>query len=439
MAPSPTGVLHIGLARAALYNWVFAKHHGGAFILRIEDTDVKRNLDEVVQPIIDGLAWLGITPDEGPFYQSQRLDIYNKHIDRLIREDRAYLDEDAEKGECVRLHMPAKRVEYEDLILGKSGWDLSLIGDLVIRKSDGYPTYNFAVVVDDHEMNITHVIRGMEHFSNVPKQVAVYEALGWPPPQWAHIPLLMGPDGKKLSKRKDYGGYEIYTNIEDYRRIGYLPEALCNSLILMGWSPGGDVEMISMDEIIRQFDISRVVKTHSQVNYEKMMWMNGKYIREYTVDELTEMLLPYLRDAGCDPEKYDRDWLKKIVALFHDNLNVLSEFPEKAKYFLAEKIEYQEKAVKKFLAKEGAGAMLKEVRDGIAAMDTVNEKQLEDLLRGISEKNGVGFGKVAQPVRVSITGGTVSPGIFETVEAMGKETVLERIDYAIANLCAVKK
>ena len=203
MAPSPTGILHIGLARAALYNWVFAKHHGGTFVLRIEDTDVKRNLGEVVQPIIDGLAWLGITPDEGPFYQSQRLDIYNRHIDRLISEDRAYLDEDAEKGECVRLRMPAKRVEYEDLILGKSGWDLSLIGDLVIRKSDGYPTYNFAVVVDDHEMNITHVIRGMEHFSNVPKQVAVYEALGWPPPQWAHIPLLMGPDGKNLSNCKD--------------------------------------------------------------------------------------------------------------------------------------------------------------------------------------------------------------------------------------------
>lgn len=439
MAPSPTGSLHIGLARAALYNWVFAKHNNGTFVLRIEDTDVKRNLDAVVQPIIDGLAWLGIVPDEGPYYQSQRLDIYNKYVEQLLSEDKAYVERDPEKGEGVRLRMPAKRVDYEDLILGKSGWDLSLIGDLVIRKADGYPTYNFAVVIDDHLMNISHVIRGMEHFSNVPKQVAVYEALGWEPPKWAHIPLLMGPDGKKLSKRKDYGGYEIYTNIEDYRKKGYLPEALCNFLILMGWSPGPDVEILPMDEIIRQFDLERVVKTHSQVNYEKMVWMNGKYIRMRSVDELAEILLPYLRDAGYEPEKFDRAWLRKIVALYHDNLNMLAEFPAKAKYFLDEEVQYDEKAVAKFLAKEGAANMLKEIRDGIAAMAPIEHEPLEAFLKALSEKTGQGFGKIAQPVRVAITGGTVSPGIFETIDAMGKEKVLRRLDYAIANLCAARR
>jgi len=439
MAPSPTGVVHIGLARAALFNWAFAKHNNGTFILRIEDTDIKRNISEAVQVIIDGFAWLGIVPDEGPFYQSQRLDIYNKHIDQLIREGKAYADVDENKGECVRLRMPAKRVEYDDLILGHSGWDLSLIGDLVLRKSDGYPTYNYAVVIDDHDMNISHVIRGMEHFSNVPKQVALYEAFGWTPPQWAHVPLLLGPDGKKLSKRKDYGGYEIYTNIEDYKRVGYLPEALCNFLILMGWSSGEDVEIMPMEEINRQFDLARVVKTHSQVNYEKMLWMNGKYVRMKSVEELAEMLKPYLRDAGYEPEKFDAAWMRKVVALFHDNLNVLSEFPQKAKYFLDEEVRYDEAAVKKFLAKEGASDMLKQIRDGIVAMEPIEHAPLEAFLKGLADKSGQGFGKIAQPIRVAITGGTVSPGIFETIDGIGKARVLKRLDYAIANLCVPKQ
>jgi glutamyl-tRNA synthetase len=439
MAPSPTGVVHIGLARAALFNWAFAKRHNGAFILRIEDTDVKRNIAEAVQAIIDGFAWLGMVPDEGPYYQSQRLDIYNRYIDQLLKEGKAYVDVDEQKGECIRLRMPAKRVEYDDLILGHSGWDLSLIGDLVLRKSDGYPTYNYAVVIDDHDMNISHVIRGMEHFSNVPKQVALYEAFGWTPPQWAHVPLLMGPDGKKLSKRKDYGGYEIYTDIADYRRIGYLPEALGNFLLLMGWSPGEDIEIMSWDYIIQHFDLARVVKTHSQVNYEKMLWMNGKYIRAKSVEELAEMLKPFMRDAGFDPEKYDTAWLRKIIALFHDNLNVLGEFPQKAKYFLVDEVQYDDSAVKKFLAKEGVADMLKQIRDGIAAMEPIEHAPLEAFLKGLADKSGQGFGKIAQPVRVAITGGAVSPGIFETIDAIGKAKVLNRLDHAISNLCVVKK
>lgn len=438
IAPSPTGVCHIGVARAALFNWVFARHSGGTMILRIEDTDMKRNIEGAVKSIVDGLGWLGIDFDEGPIYQSHRLDRYNEVIDVLLKEDKAYVEHDPVKGDCVRLRMPEGKITYHDIVLGDSGWDMSLLEDLVLRKSDGFPTYNYAVVVDDHDMRISHVIRGMEHFSNVPKQVAVYGAMGWEPPKWAHFPLLMGPDGKKLSKRRDYSQYHIYSSIEDFRKAGYLPHTLVNFMMLIGWSPGDDTEIMDIKEIIARFDLDRIVKTHSQMNGEKLLWMNGKYIRTLAPEQLMEMLIPFIAESGCDPARFERDWLLGVVKLYRDNLELLSQFPVRAKYFLDEKINYDEAAVKKFLAKEGAAEMLKKIRDGIAAMEPIAHDALEALLKGLAEQSGQGFGKIAQPVRVAITGGTVSPGIFETINAMGKERVLKRLDHAISNLCAKK-
>jgi len=431
IAPSPTGLCHIGVARAALFNWVFARHHGGAMILRIEDTDVKRNIEGAVHTIIDGLAWLGIDFDEGPFYQSQRLDRYNEIIGGLINKDSAYIENDPEKGDCVRLRMPEGRMTYSDIVLGESGWDMSLLDDLVIRKSDGYPTYNFAVVVDDHDMQISHVIRGMEHFSNVPKQMAVYRALGWEPPEWAHFPLLMGPDGKKLSKRRDYSQYHIYSSIEDFRKAGYLPRTLVNFLMLIGWSPGDDSEIMDISDIISRFDMDRVVKTHSQMNGEKLLWMNGKYIRMFPPDELLDLLFPYIEAAGYDPAKYERGRLLGIVELFQDNLELLAEFPVKAGYFLDEEVQFVEKAVRKHLKKEGAGEILAAVREALALVENFDEKSIEGALRSVAERRSAGFGKIAQPLRVAITGGDVSPGINETVARIGRERVLKRIDAAL--------
>ena len=432
IAPSPTGICHIGVARAALYNWIFARHCNGKMILRIEDTDVKRNIDGALKSIVDGLGWLGIDFDEGPFYQSKRLDRYNEVIAVLMEQDKAYVDNDPERGECVRLRMPEGRMEYTDIVLGDSGWEMGLLDDLVIRKSDGWPTYNFAVVVDDHDMRISHVIRGMEHFSNVPKQMAVYKSMGWEPPQWAHFPLLMGPDGKKLSKRRDYSKYNIYSSLEDFQKAGYLPQTLVNFLMLIGWSPGDDSEIMETAEIIKRFSLERVVKTNSQMNGEKLVWMNGKYIRSYPPEALLGLLKPYIEEAGFDFGGYDREWLLGVVRLYRDNISLLAEFPQKASYFLEEEITYAEKAVKKHLRKDGVKEILEEMRGSLSALETFDEESVEGVLRSIAKEREVGFGKVAQPLRVAITGDSVSPGIYETAVQMGKERVTKRIANALA-------
>ncbi len=431
IASSPTGICHIGVARAAMYNWIFARHCGGKMILRIEDTDVKRNIEGALESIIEGLGWMGIDFDEGPYYQSQRLDRYNEVVDDLIKQDKAYVDNDPEKGECVRLRMPEGRMEYTDIILGDSGWEMNLLDDLVIRKSDGWPTYNFAVVIDDHDMRISHVIRGMEHFSNVPKQMAVYRTLGWEPPQWAHFPLLMGPDGKKLSKRRDYSQYHIYSSIEDFKKAGYLPQTLVNFLMLIGWSPGDDSEIIDVAEIIKLFTLERVVKNNSQMNGEKLVWMNGKYIRSYTPEELLELLQPFMMAAGYDAAKFDRKWLVDVVALYQDNITLLDEFCEKAKYFLDDEIEYAEKALNKHLRKEGAKEILAETLKAMEALEKFDEESVERVLREVAAKHEVGFGKVAQPLRIAVTGDAVSPGIYETVALMGRERAIKRIKNAL--------
>ncbi len=431
IAPSPTGICHIGVARAAMYNWIFARHCGGKMILRIEDTDAKRNIEGALESIVDGLAWLGIDFDEGPYYQSQRLDRYNEIIDDLIKQDKAYIDNDPEKGDCVRLRMPEGRMEYTDIILGDSGWDMGLLDDLVIRKSDGWPTYNFAVVIDDHDMRISHVIRGLEHFSNVSKQMAVYRALGWEPPQWAHFPLLMGPDGKKLSKRRDYSQFHIYSSIEDFRKAGYLPQTLVNFLMLIGWSPGDDSEIMGIDEIVKCFTLERVVKTNSQMNGEKLVWMNGKYIRSYKPEDLLELLLPFIAAAGYDVEKFDRKWLVEVVALYQDSISLLAEFCEKAKYFLDDEIEYSEKALNKHLRKGDAREILAETLEAMEVLENFDEESIERVLREVAAKHEVGFGKVAQPLRVAVTGDAVSPGIYETVALMGRARALKRIKNAL--------
>ncbi len=425
-APSPTGEMHIGNARTALYNWMFARHEGGAFILRIEDTDRARHDEAAVQVVVDSLQWLGMDWDEGPFFQSERLALYNEKVEALLAEDKAYVDEDPERGACVRLRVPPGISHFDDIVLGSTRVDRAEINDFVIRKADGFPAYNFACVVDDVDMKISHVIRGVGHTKNTHTQLVVYEALGAPIPRFAHMPLILGTDGKPYSKR--HGSVSVL----DFSKEGYLRQGLANFIALLGWAPGNDEEILPMEEMIRRFDLSDIKKSDAQLNPEKLDWMNGKYIRSLSVPELIEELTPFLSEAGYAVDRYPQAWLEQVVALYQENLKRLAEFPDKAVYFLTEGVVYEEKAVKKVLQKEGTKALLEKI---VAALENTSEfthATLEALLGKIAETESIGFGKIAQPIRVAITGGTVSPGIYDTMLVLGREVVLERLKKAIA-------
>ncbi|MDI6733671.1 MAG: glutamate--tRNA ligase family protein, partial [Planctomycetota bacterium] len=288
-APSPTGFLHIGGARTALYNYFFAKHHGGTFILRIEDTDQIRSTEESTKAIFESLEWLGIKWDEGPYFQSERRAIYTEYAQKLLTEGKAFYQDDVTKGRAIVFKMPQNRsIVYNDLIHGTIKFESDILGDVVLIKSDGFPTYNFACVIDDALMNISHIIRGDDHISNTPKQIVLYEALDKPIPQFAHIPLIMGEDGSRLSKRHGH------TSVSEYRETGYLSEALFNFLSLLGWSPGDDTELMSRDEIIKRFTIERVKDKPAQFNLKKLTWMNSHYLKHLPSERLYQLAKPYL-------------------------------------------------------------------------------------------------------------------------------------------------
>ncbi len=446
-APSPTGHLHIGGARTALFNWLFARRLGGTFILRIEDTDLQRSTQESVDAIIDNLRWLGLDWDEGPILQSSRFRLYAPYAERLVAEGKAYLSrkrkakvdyssdqkgDDAAEGDrsagggesekpAVFLKRPERAIVVNDLVHGEVSFSPDAVGDLVLMKSDGTPTYNFACVIDDAEMRITHIIRGDDHLSNTPKQLILYEALGLPVPLFAHVPLIMGPDGSRLSKR--HGA----TSVGQFREEGILPEALVNFLALLGWSPGDDREIMTLEELVAAFSLDRVNKKSAVFDTQKLEWLNMKYFKKRTAEEITRMALPYLAAYGVEPAAVSAERMEAVVRLLGERFRTLRALADKAHYFFTDAPRMDPAAYRKHIRREGAAEILADVAARLEALDGFTPEAIERELRAVSAARGVKAGAVMQPVRVAVCGRAETPGIFETLALVGKEKVLDRL------------
>jgi glutamyl-tRNA synthetase len=434
-APSPTGDLHIGGVRTALYNYLHARHEKGVFVLRIEDTDQARNREDSLKTIKDGLAWCGLAWDEGPHYQSLRLDRYRECAKKLEEIGRAYWKEDPEKGKALYFKIDRGRIGWKDLIHGEMAFDTSADPDLVIIRSNGFPTYNFAVVIDDHDMTITRVLRGDEHAPNTPKQISLYRAFGWDPPEFGHMPLIFDPTGAKLSKREieKYRQIGLPVTVDECRRLGYLPEAIVNFLALLGWSPGNNIELMTIDEMVKLFTVDRIGTTPARFLVDKLQFMNGHYIRQSPLDRLVDLCRPYLA-AAYDLSKIEASTLREAIRQQQERLKRLDEIVPLTKFVFQDKIDYDEKAVAKWLKVPGGKEILQELRAGLAAMERFEKEPIEALLKSIAEKRTLKLGKVAQPLRVAVTGGDASPPMHETLSVIGKERVLARIDATLKTL-----
>ena len=425
-APSPTGYLHIGGARTALYNWLYARHTGGTFILRIEDTDRERHTPEAVQAIIDGMKWLGMDWDEGPIHQSERLARYQEVAAELEKAGLAYKTTKGaeDKGEALAFRVAAakEKVAFDDQVLGRVEFQDEVIEDFILMRSNGWPTYNFSCVIDDHDMAITDVIRGLDHVSNTPRQLMIYKAMGWASPRFAHIPMITNSEGKKYSKR------DGAVAVGDYANAGYLPEAFANYTALLGWSPGGDLEIMSREVMVEKFTLDRVRKTASQFDFQKLEWMNGKYIEGLPAAELAGRVAPFMKSAGLDPDARGREWLEKLGQLLKERAHTLVQFPKLARYFFADDYEVVPQAAE-ILAKDTAPAALKAALGALEALPEAEwtPAKLDPVLREAAKAAGMGFGKLAQPVRAAVTGTNVSPGLFEVLGLVGKERTLARI------------
>lgn len=460
-APSPTGHLHIGGARTALFNWLYARNKGGKFILRIEDTDTTRSTDEYIEAIIEGMKWLNLDWDEGPFRQTDRFDVYRSYIDRLIKEGKAYYcyctPEELEQrrqealaqgksprydGRCrkiegkgqeqtasVRFKMPQEgETIVDDLIKGRIVFENNQLDDLIIMRSDGSPTYNFVVVVDDVDMMITHVIRGDDHLNNTPKQIHIYKALGHETPEFAHLPMILGADKARLSKR--HGA----TSVMAYRDMGYLPDALVNYLVRLGWAYG-DQEIFTREELVKYFSFENVGKSSAIFNPEKLLWLNSQYIMKTPAEELSELVKPFLTKGGIIAEGDDLDmtWLAKAITTLKERAKTLVELANSLRYYIAEDIEYDEKAKAKFL-NEKSRDLLVELKDSLASLSVFSAPEIEKVFKAITEKHATKLGNLAQPVRVAMTGGTESPGIFEVLEIIDRGKAIKRLEKAILTI-----
>jgi glutamyl-tRNA synthetase len=454
-APSPTGYLHVGGARTALFNYLLARSTGGEFILRIEDTDRERSTPEAVQAILDGMDWLGLTWDE-LYYQSEREAIHNEYIDRLLASGRAYhcdcppekVQEMREKaqaegrkpkydGTCreralepgpntvVRFKAPVSgKTVFEDMVKGAIAWDNAELDDLVLRRPDGSPTYNMAVVVDDATMGVTHIIRGDDHVNNTPRQVLLYEALELPVPIFGHVPMILGPDKKKLSKR--HGAQSVV----EYRDMGILHEAMTNYLLRLGWSLG-DEEVFSHADMVAKFTPDNLGSSAAVFDMDKLLWLNAHWIKETRSEDIADRLTPFLTARGFEAPEVCH--LARIVELLKPRAKTLVDMADGAEFFLyaAADLPYDDKAVAKFLT-EDARAMLGRVRALLAGLDTWDEESLDAALRRFVEDEGLKFKALAQPLRVAISGKTASPGLFETLAVLGREESLARLDRALA-------
>jgi glutamyl-tRNA synthetase len=456
-APSPTGYLHIGGARTALFNWLLARHSGGKFVLRIEDTDQVRSTKESIDAILDSMTWLGLDWDEGPVYQTDRLHLYQEHVDRLLREGKAYpcyctpeeLEERRQKalkekrkpkydGHCRHLNAPipgrTPAIRFKapergttvlrDLIKGTIEFANEELDDLVIQRSDGWPTYNFSVVVDDALMNITHVIRGDDHVNNTPRQILLYEAFGYPLPQFAHVPMILGADKTRLSKR--HGA----TSVMVYKEMGYLPQALVNYLVRLGWAHG-DQEVFTRQELTEKFSLENVGKSAAVFNTDKLLWLNGLYIRQESPETLARLLLPFLEQKGFQPRS--QPWLLEVVKTLQERSKTLVEMVEAAEFFFRSDFSVEEKAAKKHLT-AGIKEPVEMLLARMEAAPELDEKTLEEMFKEIITARGIKLGALAQAVRVALTGKSVSPGIYEVLRIVGKEEALKRIRTAIEKI-----
>ncbi len=415
-APSPTGYLHVGGARTALFNWLYARRSGGGgtFLLRIEDTDKARSTDEHTQVILDGLKWLGLDWDEQPIFQGGRIGRHQEMADKLLAEGRAYVEEGA-----IRLRVPPGEIAWDDAVHGRISFQGEDIKDFVILRSDRSPLYNFAVVVDDIDMKITHVIRGDDHISNTPKQIAVYRALGAALPIFGHVPMINGPDGKKLSKR--HGA----TAVGDYQHLGILPEAMRNFLALLGWSPGGDREILSMDELKRLFSLEGILKKPSVFDTTKLEWMNGQYLSAKQAEQLYPLVAPQLAALGV--EGTQDAVLKAIAAVKTRSRTTLDVARQVAVRLNAKFVQFDEKA-KKEITKDPVtyrGAL----EASVTALRGVDwtPQAIEQALRALAAQRGVAAGKIFQPIRIALTGGTVSEPVHELLYVVGKDDALARL------------
>ena len=455
-APSPTGYLHIGGARTALFCYLYARKHGGSFILRIEDTDLERSTPESINAILEAMNWLGLDYDEGPFYQTQRFDRYREVIEQLLNEGKAYhcycTREELEalraaqmarkeKPRYNRLHRDYKgppregvepvirfknpidgEVVIDDVIRGRIVISNDELDDLIIARADGSPTYNFCVVVDDMDMGISHVIRGDDHINNTPRQINILKALNAPLPRYAHVPMILGADGKRLSKR--HGAVSVM----QYRDEGYLPEALLNYLVRLGWSYG-DQEVFSLDEMVELFDLNGVNKAASAFNMEKLQWLNQHYFKTGDPVHIARHLSPHIGHLDIDPSTGPE--LSKVVAVFKERAWTLREMAEKAEFVYRDFDSFEEKAAKKNLTSE-AIEPLEKLRDYLAALDSWNPEAIDAMVKRVAEELELKLGKVAQPLRVAVCGSAVSPPIDVTVELVGRKKTLTRIDRALA-------
>jgi len=410
----------MGGARTALFNWLYAKAQGGEFILRIEDTDKLRSKQEYVDEILKSLQWLGFDWNE-VYYQSQRLDLYRECAQRLLKAGQAYLESTPGKGEAIIFKVIPQAIKIQDLIRGEIEFDATTIKDQVLIKSDGTPTYNFACVVDDALMNITHVIRGDDHISNTPKQILIYEALGFKLPYFAHLPLIMGMTGGRLSKRTGA------TAISDYRRMGYLPEALVNYLLLLSWSPGENRELIDTQEAIRIFDISDVNKTAAAFDLRKLNWINNQYLKKADPQKLADAIVPLLVEKGyVNKDNFDREYLVSLVKLFQERISTINDFADWADFFFLKEIKIEPEAREKFLKKD-LSREFKLFSAQLEALDTFDITTIESVFRKLVEELGLKAKDLIHPIRVALTGKTIGPGLFEVIYYLGRERTKERL------------
>lgn len=472
-APSPTGFLHIGGARTALFNYLYAKHHNGKFIVRIEDTDIERNVEGGEASQLDNLRWLGITPDESidiggpyaPYRQMERLDIYTKHAQELLDKGLAYkcfcsseeLEVSREKqkaagvaapsydGACrsltaeevaakeaagiaytIRMRVP-ENVTYvfKDLVRGDVSFESKDIGDWVIVKANGIPTYNYAVVLDDHFMDITHVFRGEEHLSNTPKQMMIFDAFGWEYPEYGHMTLIVNEDRKKLSKRDE----TIIQFVSQYKDMGYLPEAMFNFFALLGWSPEGEEEIFSHDELVKLFDEKRLSKSPSMFDKQKLTWMNNQYIKKLSREEVVALSLPHLQKAGLLPEtltEEQAEWASDLIGLYHDQMSFGSEIVELSSLFFQDTIEYNEEA-KEVLAGEQVPEVMVAFKAQLEMLESFNADAIKAAIKSVQKETGHKGKNLFMPIRVVTTGQTHGPELPNAIALIGKEKVIERV------------
>ena len=475
-APSPTGPFHIGGARSALFNWLVARKNGGKFVLRIEDTDLDRSTKESEENIKEALRWLGLDWDEGadiggphaPYRQTERLDIYRRYTDQLLKNGQAYhcfcTEEELEKdrqrmlaegktpcyqGRCrnlseadsgrllaegrkftIRLRVPEnQQIIFKDLVRDTVSFESNGVGDFVIVKSDGFPVYNYAVVVDDAEMKITHVIRAEEHLSNTPRQVLLYQALGLPVPQFGHISLILGKDRSKMSKR--HGA----TSVEQYRKLGYLPEALVNFLALLGWAPAGEQEIFSLDELIENFSLDRVAKNPAVFDIDKLNWINAHYLKQLTPPQLAELVLPHIEAAGYIDGSWDDAAKHKFIeflAIIQEQLSYAAQAVEHVDVYFNDEVEFENEEARQVLLDDDIPQVMQSFEDKLAALEELSAGAVQSVLKGITKELKVGGKKVYMPVRVAITGKMHGPDLGRFITIIGKERALARLKSTLA-------